>query len=153
MSKLDEFYQEYVSTPYSPASYQFDGIDVIRGLVPWLDQHYRACQYFNGFSIARQSGDRRRESVIVRCSCGDFRIIPPDIWHCRIRGSDLEDIIEDLNYECRDRPTFNMKERVEYYVNTEIKKRQFRAEYEAKTKRKETQDKNGLNPIFDLELE
>ncbi len=127
--------------------------NVMRDLTIWLDQHYKSCRYFNGFSIARPPRDRRREDVIVRCSCGELRVVPPEMWYCRVRGEDLEDVIENMNYECRDRSIFNMKERFEYCLNTEIKKRQFRAEYEAKMKRKETQDKNGLNPIFDLELE
>lgn len=129
-----------------------------RGLPPWVNFHYNnGCNLFNGFSIAKPhiSGINRnnRENTIIRCSCGSFYSIEPQMWYHRQGNIDLEDIIEDLNYQCQDRANFNMKEQVDNYVKMEISRQRMLEEIDIKYKYKEAQKKKGVNAILGLEVE
>jgi hypothetical protein len=158
--EMDEFITLYMSIPCSSvhSDVNFAGLDrngfEIHHVFDWLKNHYDRCEFFNGFSIARPPNDRRGEGVIVRCSCGSFQVISMDLWHIRIRNKDIEDIIENLNYSARVAigANYNMKERLEYFVNLEILRRKMKEEAEAKNMCSKAKEKNGLNPIFSLEV-
>lgn len=158
LEDLDTFATEYMSIPYSSvhSDFSFTGLDrhggELRDICDWLKNHYDRCEFFNGFSIARPPNDRYGEDIIVRCSCGSFQTISRDLWHIRIRNQDIEDVIEGLNYSARAQANFNMKERMEYFVNLEILRRKMKEEAEARKIHKEVQEKKGLNPILSLEV-
>lgn len=150
--EMDYFIDAYRTIPYSSIRSDFNMSDnnEMHGLYSWLRNHYEQCKYFNGFSIAKPPRDRRREEIIVRCSCGDSTLISSSLWHLRIRNTDIEDIIEDLNYRCRN--LVNIKERFEHDVKQEILRRKIVEEQGAKSVRKDIQ-KKGLNPILGLDVQ
>ena len=154
--EMYDFVEAYRTIPYSSVRSDFNTIGAfenneLHGLYIWLRNHYEGCRYFNGFSIAKPPRDRRNEEIIVRCSCGDSTIVSSSLWHLRIRNTDIEDIIENLNYRCRDRCAL-VKNLFEYNVNQEILRRKMAEEAEAKNMCSKAKEKNGLNSIFSLEV-
>ena len=146
---VDEFYHEFMHLPYS----RLDIVNPFQDVIYFLDAHFKSCRYFNGFSIAkRPSRDRDAYgNITVRCSCGETISINRDMWRIRVKNIDLEDVIEDLNFQAQGRQTFNVKQHLNQYVESEIKRRILKAELEAQWLCKEVQSK-GRNPIFDLEV-
>jgi hypothetical protein len=154
--EMDEFFEAYRTIPYSSIRSDFNTslgenrYSELHGLYIWLRHHYEQCKYFNGFSIAKPPRDRRGEEVVIRCSCGDSTLISSSLWRLRIRDTDIEDIIEDLNYRCRN--LIGIKERFEHDVSQEILRRNMMEEMGAKSKRKDI-EKKGLNPILGLDVQ
>jgi len=125
-------------------------MDIFMDIFQFLDFHYAHCIWFNGFSIARP--DRRthgNQDVYVGCSCGESAVVPVELWHRRLSGVDLEDIIEDLNYKRREGPKFNAKNMLEQEINKIKMKEAMEVHYKSLI----TQDKKGRNAILGLEVE
>lgn len=154
---LNRFYDELRhSRPHATALYygsNYNGYEVMRELMTWFDAHYFHCQFFNGFSIAKPRGRAERDStVIVRCSCGSSKSIPSDIWHLRLNNIDLEDIIEDMNYQCQGRTFVDFKTQLECQLHMEMQKWKTENETILKRKYREVQEKKGVNAILGLEI-
>lgn len=162
MSDLDglhEFRNNYMAIPASASIHSDFMLNDRRfeGIFDFIYWHYNSCQFFNGFSIAkanpRERRETREEDVIIRCSCGDFLYIERYMWSMRIGSTDLEDIIEDLNYQRCKKPIYNIQEHISQRVNEELVKRTIRDKLETQNNYKKTLGKKGVNAILGLEVE
>ena len=150
LSMANKYNKYSYSEGYSQQEYSGEEKTIIDFINKFQD-HVKQCQYFNGFSIARDVHNRD-SSVFVTCPCGEHWEISGYLWYLshRYRNLDLEDLIAEFNYQAKNYIYWNMEQRVNAVVQSEVAKRLLSKEVKIHRQTKEI--RKNINPTFRLEI-
>jgi hypothetical protein len=140
---------DYELARYDSNGIHHGGVDTVydlRFIVDSIRRHLPVCNFLNGFAIGTDLSLRRRGADII-CSCGVGWTITSSLLHARFLDTDLESIIQDLNFHIwGSKKPISFEERVQQEI--EKYKQSQKIEY------KQIKDKiKPINPISSIEID